>query len=105
MYIPHVAFVVNKVALGQIFSKYFGFLLSVSFHRLHVPHRLHRVIRKSLWDFRPLWYSSLDGHAEGHVNRGRDTPTFCPTLQVLDMSNLRDAADVNTAIKFMPTGT
>jgi len=20
-----------------------------------------------------------------HVNRGRDTPSFCPTLQVLDM--------------------
>ena len=34
----------------------------------------------------PLRYSSRDGHAEGkHVNRGRDTPSFCPTLQVLDM--------------------
>jgi hypothetical protein len=34
--------------------------------------------------FRPLRYSSRDGHAEGkHVNRGRDTPSFCPTLQVL----------------------
>jgi len=32
------------------------------------------VIHKSLRDFRPLWYSSRDGHAEGeHVNRGRDT--------------------------------
>ena len=46
----------------------------------------YRVIRKSLRDFRPLRYSSRDGHAEGeHVNRGRDTPSFCPTLQVLDM--------------------
>ena len=29
-------------------------------------------------------YSSRDGHAEGeHVNRGRDTPIFCPSLQAL----------------------
>ena len=59
----------------------------------------YRVIHKSLRDFRPLRYSSRDGHAEGeHVNRGRDTPSFCPTLQVLDMSTLGDAADVKLAI-------
>ena len=47
---------------------------------------IYRVIHKSLRDFRPLRYRSRDGHAEGeHVNRGRDTPSFCPTLQVLDM--------------------
>ena len=47
---------------------------------------IYRVIHKSLRDFRPLRYSSRDGHAEGeHVNRGKDTPSFCPTLQVLDM--------------------
>ena len=47
---------------------------------------VYRVIHKSLPDFRPLRYSSRDGHAEGeHVNSGRDTPSFCPTLQVLDM--------------------
>jgi hypothetical protein len=47
------------------------------------------VIHKSLRDFRQLRYSSRDGHAEGeHVNRGRDTPSFCPTLQVLDMCTL-----------------
>ena len=58
-----------------------------------VPHSLYRVIRKSLQDFRPLQYSSRDGHAEEeHVNRGRDTPSLCPILQVLDMSNLGDAA-------------
>jgi hypothetical protein len=35
---------------------------------------MYMVIHKSLWDFRPLWYSSLDGHAEGeHVNRERHT--------------------------------
>ena len=49
----------------------------------------HRIIHKSLRDFRPLQYSSRDGNAEGeHVNRGRHTPSFCPTLQVLDMSTL-----------------
>ena len=53
----------------------------------------YRAIRKSLRDFRPLWYSSRDGHTEGeHVNRGRDTQSFCPTLQVLDMSTLSDTA-------------
>jgi hypothetical protein len=50
---------------------------------------IYRVIRKSLRDVRPLRYSSRDGHAEGeHVNRGRDTPIFCPTLQVLIWSFL-----------------
>ena len=47
---------------------------------------IYRFIHKSLRDFRPLRYSIRDSHAEGeHVNRGRDTPSFCPTLQVLDM--------------------
>jgi hypothetical protein len=56
----------------------------------------------SLRDFRPLRYRSRDGHAEGErVNRGRDTPSFCPTLQVLDMSTLGDAADVKPVIKFL----
>jgi hypothetical protein len=60
------------------------------------PHCLiYGVIHKSLRDFRPLRYSSRDGHAEGeHVNRGRETASFCPTLQVLDMCTLGDAADV-----------
>ena len=63
----------------------------------------YRVICKSLRDFQPLWYSRRDGHAEGeHVNRGRDTPNFCLTLQVLNMSTLGDAADVNPVIKFLP---
>ena len=60
---------------------------------------IYRVIHKSLRDFRPLRYSSRDGHAEGErVNRGRDTLSFCPTLQVLEMSTLGDAADVNPVI-------
>jgi hypothetical protein len=61
------------------------------------------VIHKSLRGFQPLRYSSRDGHAEGeHVNRGTDTPTFCPTLQVLDMYTLGGAADVDPVIKFLP---
>ena len=60
------------------------------------------VIRKSIQDFRSLRYSSRDGHAEGeHVNRGGDTPSFFPTLQVLGMSTLGDEADVNPVIKFL----
>ena len=67
---------------------------------------LYRVICKFLLDFRPLRYSSRDSHAEGeHVNRGRDTSSFCPTLQVLDMSTLGNAADVNPVIKFLPHTT
>ena len=62
---------------------------------------LYRVIHKSLRDFRPC------GTVVGMVmpkgsNRGRDAPSFCSTLQVLDMSTLGDAADVNPVIKFMP---
>jgi hypothetical protein len=65
--------------------------------------KLYRVIHKFLRDFRPLRYSSRDGQAEGeHVNRGRDNPSFCPTLQVLDMSTPGDAADVDLVITFLP---
>ena len=64
---------------------------------------IYRIIHKSLRDFRPLRYSSRVGHAEEeHVNRWRDTPSFCPTLQVFDMSTLGDDADVNPVIKSLP---
>jgi hypothetical protein len=63
----------------------------------------YSVIHKSLRDFRPLRYRSRDGHDEGeNVNRRRDTPSFCSTLQLLDVSRLGDAADVNPVIKFLP---
>jgi len=49
-------------------------------------YNMYRVIHKSLQNFRLLQYSSRDGHAEGeHGNRKTDTPSFCPTLQVLEM--------------------
>jgi hypothetical protein len=64
-----------------------------SVHRNNIL--IYRVIHKSLRDFRSLRYSNRDGDAEvEHVNRGRDTPIFCPTLQVHDMSTFGDAADV-----------
>ena len=63
-----------------------SFRFSVLHSLQSITPRIYRVIRKFLRDFRPLRYSSRDGHAEGeHVNRKRDTPSFCPTLQVLDM--------------------
>jgi hypothetical protein len=34
----HVGFVVDKVALGQVFSEYFGFLCQSSFHQLLYNH-------------------------------------------------------------------
>ena len=63
---------------------------------------IYSAIHKSLRDFRPLRYSSRDGHAEGeHFGGGRNIPSFSPTFHVLDMSTLGDAADVNPVIKFL----
>jgi hypothetical protein len=36
----HVGFVVDKVALGQVFSKYFGFPCQSSFHQILHHNRL-----------------------------------------------------------------
>jgi hypothetical protein len=37
----HVGFVVDRVALGQVFSEYVGFPCQFSFHRLlHIHHHL-----------------------------------------------------------------
>jgi hypothetical protein len=64
-----------------VFSS-FIFKQSISKHYSKGKQLIYRGIHKSLRDFRPLRYSSRDGHAEGeHGNRGRDTPSFCPTLQ------------------------
>ena len=91
-----VIFVVSTTvhsAIEYIYSRFYKYLY------LHT----YRVICKSLQDFQPLRFSSRDGQAEGeHVSRGRDTPSFCPTLRVLEMSTLGDAADVNPVIKFLP---
>jgi hypothetical protein len=65
---------------------------------------LYRIIHKPLWEFRPLRYSSRDSHTEGeHVNRGKGTPSFCRTLQVLDMSTLGDAARCQSFNQVPPT--
>ena len=56
---------------------------------------VYRVIHKSLWNFRPLRYSSRDDHAEGeHVNRGRDTPFSVLNYRCSIMSTLGDVARV-----------
>ena len=92
-----------SVAMTGMRRKHIKYVLGITFISGILSPTKYRVIHKSLRDFRPLRYSSRDGHAEGeHVNRGRDTPNFCPTLQVLDMSTLGDAADVNPLIKFLP---
>jgi hypothetical protein len=39
---------------------------------------------------------------KGGMSTEGETPNFCPTLQVLDVSTLGDAADVNPVIKFLP---
>jgi hypothetical protein len=46
----HVGFVVDKVALGNVFSKYFGFPFQSSFHQL--LHNHHHVIWG--WYNRPI---------------------------------------------------
>jgi hypothetical protein len=44
----HVGFVVDKVAMGQIFYEYFSFLLSVPFHQcsisIYLPLILHTLL-------------------------------------------------------------
>jgi hypothetical protein len=39
-----VGFVVDKVALGQVFFEYFGFPCQFSFHRLLHTHHQHHII-------------------------------------------------------------
>jgi hypothetical protein len=58
----------------------------ITIHRLFLQGILQiQGHSKSLLNVRPLRYSSRDGHAEGeHVNRGTDTPSFCPTLQAAE---------------------
>jgi hypothetical protein len=83
----------------HIFTYYINYNRKISFSTASI----YKVIHKSLQEFIPLRYGSRDGHAEEeHVNRGRDTPSVCPTLQVLEMSTLADAAAVNPVIKFLP---
>jgi len=46
--------------------------------------KIYGIIHKSVRDFRPLRYSSRDGHAEGeHVNRKRDTKKLGEILCLL----------------------
>jgi hypothetical protein len=38
----------------------------------------------------------------GSMSTEGETPQVCPTSQVLDMSTVGDAADINPVIKFLP---
>jgi hypothetical protein len=38
----------------------------------------------------------------GSMSTEGETPSFCPTLQVLDIYTLGDVANVNPVIKFLP---
>jgi hypothetical protein len=40
----HVGFVVDKVALGQVFPEYFGLSLSISFHRCSITRTIIIII-------------------------------------------------------------
>jgi hypothetical protein len=40
----HVGFVVDKVALGQVFPESFGFPLSISFHRCSITRKTTKII-------------------------------------------------------------
>jgi hypothetical protein len=40
----HVGFVVEEVALGQVFTEYFGLPLSISFHRGSITRKLTIII-------------------------------------------------------------
>jgi hypothetical protein len=39
-----VGFVVDKVALGQVFPEYFGFLLSIPFHRCSITWKNEKTV-------------------------------------------------------------
>jgi hypothetical protein len=40
----HVGFVLDKVALGQDFPEYFGFSLSIAFHRCSITGKTKKLI-------------------------------------------------------------
>ena len=91
-------FVPQQPQLGQVLN-----IIEASRSYSDTPHHFSGGVISPTQRLLPDNNSSRDGYAEGeHVNRGRDTPSFCPTLQMLDMSILGDAADVNPVIKFLP---
>jgi hypothetical protein len=45
----HVGFVVDKVALGQVFSEYFGFPCQSLFHQILHPHNHQVQVQKANW--------------------------------------------------------
>jgi len=65
----------------------------------------YRVIHKTLRVFRPLRYSSRDGHAEGeHVNRGRDKKTWRDSLPIVMLLSAVSVLVVAQPISEFPEG-
>jgi hypothetical protein len=80
-------------------SYYVGYLVQVIHHTLKFK---YRVILKSLRDFRPLRYSSRDGHAEGNMSTEGETLqisivpyrySICPPLVTRHLSILLSSSD------------
>jgi hypothetical protein len=44
-----MGFVVDNVALGQVFSEYFGFLCQSSFHQILHPHNHPGQVQQANW--------------------------------------------------------
>jgi hypothetical protein len=65
--------------------------------------KTYRVIHKPLPGFptsavqEPGW-----SRRRGACQQRENNPSFCPTLQMLNMSTLGDAADVNPVTSFLP---
>jgi hypothetical protein len=70
----HVGFVVDKMALGQVFSEYFGFPCQSSFHQfLHNHHRLPSGAGTICQEW-PQYQKSRD---EGSGHRQQSVPKLC----------------------------
>jgi hypothetical protein len=78
----HVGFVVEKVALGQVFSEYFGFPCQFSFHRLfHSHHHLSygaATVGQIVADV-PSGLSLTPPHPKKLEKRQSYTPPSCKT--------------------------
>jgi hypothetical protein len=77
----------ERINIGMIY-----YIIHTQFRSPCYKIKMYRVIHKSLRDFLPLRYSSWDDHAEKSMSteRERETPSFCPILQMLDTSTVGD---------------
>jgi hypothetical protein len=70
-----VGFVVDKVALGQVFSEYFCFLCKFSFHRLlHIHHHIIIIIIVIVVIIIRGWYNRRNSGRCTKWTQSRPTP-------------------------------